>query len=301
MTSDSTAVRPTRRTELASFLRAQRRRLTPADVGLPEGNASGRRRTPGLRREEVAQLSGVSVTWYTWLEQARDISASAQVIDALARALLLDADQHWHLRELAGLPVPEPESPRQDMLPRLQTLVEAVTPSPATIYDVHFDYLVWNEPYVRVRHDPATMPAGRRNMIWMMFTDPVNRARMNRWEPAARAVLSQFRIAAGRHPGDPRFAELVAALNHASPEFRDWWAEYSVRPFKPATITIDHPRAGPIRLQMFQLRPVDQPGLILVIQVPASQADQTRVISLLTPDQQIKARRGEPGRRGARC
>ena len=108
MTSGSPPLRPTRRTELAAFLRACRARLAPADVGLPEGSASGRRRTPGLRREEVAQLSGVGVTWYTWLEQGRDISASIQVIDALGRALLLTPDQHRHLRELAGLPSPEP-------------------------------------------------------------------------------------------------------------------------------------------------------------------------------------------------
>ena len=283
MTSDRPGARPPRRTELAGFLRSQRARLTPADVGLPEGSASGRRRTPGLRREEVAQLSGVGVTWYTWLEQGRDISASPQVIDALARALLLNPDQHRHLRELAGLPAPEPEWPGQDILPRLQSLVDALAPSPASIYESHFDYLVWNEPYAKVRHDPGTLPAGRRNMIWMMFTDAENRARMTGWEPAARAVLSQFRIAVGRHTDDPRFAELVTALTGASPEFREWWANYPVRYFKPATIGINHPQAGLIELQMFQLRLVDQPRLLMVIQVPASQADRARVASLLTP------------------
>jgi transcriptional regulator with XRE-family HTH domain len=281
VTSDSPGAQPTRRTELGRFLRAQRARITAADAGLPEGNASGRRRTPGLRREEVAQLSGVSVTWYTWLEQGRDISASAQVIDALARALLMDPDQHRHLRELAGLPGPETEGSGADILPRLQALVDAVAPSPASIYDRHFDFLVWNKPYARVRHDPGQLPAGRRNMIWMMFTDPGNRARMTRWEPAARAVLSQFRIAADRHPGDLRFAELIAALTKASPQFRDWWAEYPIRYFRPATITISDPRAGPIALQVFQLRLVDQPGLLMVVQVPASEADRTRVASLL--------------------
>jgi len=272
---------PTRRSELAAFLRTRRARLTPADVGLLEGNASSRRRTPGLRREEVAQLSGVGVTWYTWLEQGRDISASVQVIDALARALLLTPDQHRHLRELAGLPTPEPHPPIADMLPRLQLLVDAAAPSPASVYDSHFDYLVWNEPYVQVRHDPGALPASRRNMLWMMFTDAANRARMVRWESAARAVLSQFRAAVGRHPDDPRFAELVAALTEASPHFRDWWAEYPVRYFRPATIGINHPQAGLIALQMFQLRLVDQPDLVAVIQVPASETCLARVRSLL--------------------
>ena len=157
-----------------------------------------------MRREEVAQLSGVGVTWYTWLEQGRDITASAQVIDALARALLLSADQHRHLRELAGLPPPEPRAPGDDMLPRLRLLVDAATPSPASVYDSHFDYLAWNEAYARVRHDPATLPPDRRNMLWMMFTGAANRARLVHWEQAARAVLSQFRVAAGRNPEDPR-------------------------------------------------------------------------------------------------
>jgi transcriptional regulator with XRE-family HTH domain len=279
--TDSPHLPATRRTELAAFLRTQRARLTPADVGLVTGNASGRRRTKGLRREEVAQLSGVGVTWYTWLEQGRDISASAQVIDALARALLLSQDQHRHLRELAGLPPPEPQAAPGDMLPRLQLLVDAAMPNPASIYDSHFDYVVWNQAYARVRHDPTSLPPGRRNMLWMMLTDAANRARMVRWEQAAQAVLSQFRTAVGRSPDDPRFAELVAALTEASPQFRDWWAGYPVRYFRPATIGVKDPGAGLIWLQMFQLRLVDQPDMIAVIQVPADEVSLGRVRSLL--------------------
>jgi transcriptional regulator with XRE-family HTH domain len=281
LTSDRPSAPPTRRTELAAFLRTQRARLTPADAGLPAGSASGRRRTPGLRREEVAQLSGVGVTWYTWLEQGRDITASAQVIDALARALLLTPGQHRHLRELASLPSPQLRPAAETLLPRLQLLVDAAAPSPASVYDQHFDYLAWNQPYARVRHDPGTLPVGRRNMLWMMFTDAANRARMVRWEPAARAVLSQFRAAAGLRPGDPRFAELAAALTAASSEFGDWWAEYPVGYFRPATIGINHPEAGLIMLEMFQLRLVDQPDLVTVIQVPADETSLARVSSLL--------------------
>lgn len=196
---------PVGRAARAAGLRARRARLRPADVGLPE--TSDGRRTPGLRREEVAQLSGVGVTWYTWLEQGHDISASAQVIDALARALVLSPDEHRHLRELAGLTAPEHVTPGHDVLPRLQRLADAVAPNLACIYDASYDYLVWNAPYVQVRHDPGQLPAGRRNLLWWMFTDPVNRARMTRWEPAARAVLSQFRAAAGQRPDDPRLAD----------------------------------------------------------------------------------------------
>ena len=281
MRDDHEPGRPARRTELAAFLRTQRARLRPADVGLPEDGAPGPRRTPGLRREEVAQLSGVGVTWYTWLEQGRDISASAQVIDALARALLLNPDQHRHLRGLAGLTAPERETPVDDVLPRLQRLVDTVAPNVACIYDIHFDYLVWNKPYVRVRHDPGKLPSDRRNLLWMMFTDSENRTRMVRWELAARAVLSQFRAVVGQRPDDPRFAEIVAALTEASPEFQEWWAEYPIRYFRPATIGIDHPQVGRVALEMFQFRPVEHADLLMVMQVPATDDDLQRVASLL--------------------
>jgi transcriptional regulator with XRE-family HTH domain len=268
------------RGQLADFLRSRRARLTPADVGLPGDSEPGRRRTPGLRREEVAELSGVGVTWYTWLEQGRNIPASSQIIEALARALRLSADEHRHLRELAGLDASPPAS-GDDPQPRLRRLVDAVAPNPASVYDAHFDYLAWNEPYRRIRHDPASLPDDRRNLLWMMFTDADNRARMTTWERAARVLLSQFRAAAGRHPGDPRFAELVAALAEASPQFRDWWAQYPVRYFRPAKIRISHPQAGRITLEMFQLRLEDDPGLLMVMQIPADPPSRERVATLL--------------------
>ena len=268
------------RGQLADFLRSRRARLTPADVGLPADSEPGRRRTPGLRREEVAELSGVGVTWYTWLEQGRKIPASPQVVDALARALRLSADEHRHLRELAGLTAAA-EASGDDLQPRLKRLVDAAAPNAACVYDIHFDYLAWNEPYRRIRHDPAGLPAGRRNLLWMMFTDAENRARMTTWDRAARALLSQFRASAGRHPGDPRFAELVAALTEASPWFRDWWAEYPVRYFRPARIRLRHPQAGRITLELFQLRLEDDPGLLMVMQVPADPTSRDRVAALL--------------------
>ena len=276
---------PARRAELGAFLRARRARLRPADAGLPEDPHPGLRRTPGLRREEVAQIAGVSVTWYTWLEQGRNIAASQQVLDALARALRLGPDQPRHLRGLAGLPItageaPDGEARASQALPRLQRLADAAAPSVASIYGAHFDYIAWNTPYVRLRHDPALLPAGRRNLVWMMFSDAGNRARMVGWEPAARAVLSQFRAAAGQRPGDPRFAALVAELSEASLQFREWWAEYPVRDFRPATIAIDHPDIGRLNLEMFQLRLAEYPGL-MVLQVPRTGDDLRRVRSLL--------------------
>jgi transcriptional regulator with XRE-family HTH domain len=270
-----------RRTELAAFLRTRRARLHPADVGLTEYGDPHRRRTPGLRREEVAKLSGVSTTWYTWLEQGRDITASAQVVDALARALRLDHDQHRHLRSLANLAVPPTDPPAGAVLPRLQRLVDSSSPNMASIYDVHFDYLVWNASYARFRHDPELVPPNRRNLLWMLFTDTGNRARMVRWEPAARAVLSQFRAAVGQRPDDSRLAALVQELSQASAEFRAWWSDYQVRYFRPSTIEIDHHEAGRLKLEMFQLRPVEDPGLLMVVQVPADAETRKRIAAVL--------------------
>jgi hypothetical protein len=279
MPSDEQTAAASRRRELAAFLRAQRARLQPADVGLPP--RPGQRRTPGLRREEVADLAGVGLTWYTWLEQARPIPASPQVVDAIARALRLDPDRHRHLRLLAELPVPPVQPPPVEIQPRLQRLVDAAAPSPAAVYDVHFDYLAWNRPYTRVRHDPAAFAPHRRNLPWILFTDAEVRARMRDWESAARAVLSQFRAAAGRNAADPRFTELVAELEDASPEFRQWWPDYAVREFRPVTILIDHPAAGRIALELFQLQMVEHPDLRFVVQVPVGAADLSRVGSLI--------------------
>jgi transcriptional regulator with XRE-family HTH domain len=265
-----------RRRELATFLRAHRARLAPDDVGLPPGTR--RRRTPGLRREEVAQLAGVGLTWYTWLEQGRAIPASPQVVDALARALRLRPDQHRHLRALADLPVPSSPGIATG---RLRRLVEAAMPNPAAAYDGHYDYLAWNAAYAAVRHDPGRLADDRRNLLWVLFTDAEVRARLRSWEAAARAVLGQFRAAAGRNADDPRFAELIDALREASTAFEEWWADYPVRDFRAATITLDHPIAGPIALELFQLRPVEQPEALLVVQLPATDDDRARMTSLL--------------------
>ncbi len=268
-----------RHDELAAFLRARRAELRPEEVGLPEGR--GRRRTPGLRREEVAQLSGVGLTWYTWLEQARGIRTTDQVIDALAAALRLDADQHRHLRILADLSVSQHPTPVEELGPRLQRLVDAATPNLACVYDAHYDYLAWNTAYAALRSDPAAMPPDQRNLLWMMFTDPAERARMLHWEPAAHNVISQFRAAVGRRPDDPRLAEIVEGLTAASPEFCRWWTEYPIREFRPVTIEIDHPHTGPMALELFQTRLVERPDLLLVLQVPVSREDRHRVTTAL--------------------
>ncbi len=192
--------------------------------------------------------------------------------------------KHRHLRVLADLPIPNVGPAPAAVLPRLQRLVDASAPNLASIFDSHFDFLAWNQPYVRVRcHDPATAPACQRNLLWALFTDSPLRRLMVQWEPAAHAVLTQFRAAAGQNTGDPRFTELVDALTETGPEFRTWWADYSVDGFAPSTIEINHPSQGRIALELFQLRPVEHPDLLLVIQIPATDGDGERVSRLVRP------------------
>lgn len=269
------------RAELADFLKAHRSRLQPADVGLPGDLIPGRRRTPGLRREEVAELAGVSLTWYTWLEQGRKIAASPQVVDALARALRLEPVQHRQLRRLAGLADPVVKYQAGDAIARLQRLVDAMYPTPAVVHDARLDFVVWNSAFRRIRTDPAALAPERRNLLWWMYTDDRNRAMMRRWEAAARAIISQFRVLLGNSPGDPRLTQVVTELSAASPEFRTWWSEYPIQDFQPTTIGIDHPEAGPIDLELFQLRLVENQELLLVVQLPATDDDRERVRTYL--------------------
>lgn len=149
----------------------------------------------------------------------------------------------------------------------------------ASIYDECFDYVVWNEPYASVRHAPRQPAQHALDDVHR----PANRICLVHWESAARTVLSQCRAAAGRHPGNPRFAEIVEALSEASPQFRDWWAAHPIDYFRPAIVAVRHPGAGLIQLEMFQLRLVNQPILIMVIQVPSNQTYLARVNSLLQP------------------
>jgi transcriptional regulator with XRE-family HTH domain len=265
---------------LAAFLRAQRSRLRPTDVGLLPDMELSPAADAGLWREEIAELVGVSQTRYTWLEQGRKIAASPQVVDALARALLLDPGQYRHLRP-AGLADPVAAPRPRETCRGLQQLVDSMMPSPAVIHDGHFDFVVWNDAYLRLRLDPAGLEPDRRNMVWMMFTHKGNRAAMRNWEPAARGVLSQFRALVGRRPDDQRSAEVVAGLTEASAEFRTWWSVYPVQEFRAATIGIDIPHLGPVDLELYQLRRVEDPDLLRVLQLPPTEDDRARISSYL--------------------
>src|SRR3954471_4782090 len=217
------------RDELATFLRFRRERLTPEDVGLPGG---GRRRTPGLRREEVATLSGVSVTWYTWLEQARDVAPSRQVLDALAGTLRLSPAEHGHLLSLAGY-APVPAVP--DAVPRapahLQRLMDALVGMPA--YAITHDWTIcgWNAAYQHLYPNVGTVAEADRNLLWLVFTDPFVRGLLPDWELTSRLFLAEFHAETAARLGSPAVTRLIARLTERSPQFRAGWADRPVQGF----------------------------------------------------------------------
>jgi transcriptional regulator with XRE-family HTH domain len=261
-----------RRSELADFLRDRRARVTPESVGLPD---TGRRRTPGLRREEVAQLAGVGLSWYTWLEQGRDIKPSAQVLDALARVLRLGTAERAHLFHLARveLPLPGGDYPREAP-PELATIVDGLLPNPAYLIGPRTDVLAWNRAAAAMLGEPIAAPDGRRNLLWWLFA--AGEARGEQWQSTALATLARFRAEHARRIGDPDFATLVEALEHASPEFRAAWARHEVLTEQLGTKTIEHPRLGTLRVHHLQSVPTSHPDLRLTQFVPAD--DATRAV-----------------------
>jgi transcriptional regulator with XRE-family HTH domain len=214
-----------RRTELAQFLRSRRARLTPAEVGLAPGI---RRRTPGLRREEVAQLAGVGVTWYTWLEQGRPINASVQILDAVARTLRLDAAERAHLYRLAEVPAVPDASPSECLGDEVQAILDSMQLVPAAVYNGRYDLLACNRAYAAVFPDLVGSPPDERNALWHLFvSEPCCLALVNAEEELPRMVAT-LRAGFGRHLGEPAWTGFVRQLSAASPRFARMWAEHDV-------------------------------------------------------------------------
>lgn len=254
-----------RRAELAEFLKHRRALVSPESVGL---ESNGRRRTPGLRREEVAQLAGVGLSWYTWLEQGRDIRPSAQVLDALARTLRLDTGERAHVFHLARVepPLPAGDYPREAP-PELCAVVDALVPNPAYLIGPRTDVLAWNRAATRVIGEPQPAPDGRPNLLWWLFAR--DELRGEQWRDTARNTLARFRAEHGRRIGDPDFAALIEALEAASPEFRAWWPRHEVLTEQLGTKTIEHPEHGTLRVHHLQSAPTSHPDLRLTQFAPA--------------------------------
>ena len=260
-----------RRADLAEFLRVRRAALSPADVGLAPG---GRRRTAGLRREEVALLAGVSVSWYTWLEQGRPINASDDVLDALARTLRLDPVERDYLLALAGHPRRRALDPIGERVPDdVARVVDALDPCPAYVLGPRWDFLAWNDGQRRLHPAIDTLPPEDRNLVWMLFVDHEVRALVGDWELEARRVLSQFRAETTPIRDDPSVQALLARLLDASVEFAAWWPRHDVGGFEQRVRTFHHPTAGLLRFDHQQLVPAGQPDLRIVVHLPIPDDD----------------------------
>ncbi|MDC0746775.1 helix-turn-helix transcriptional regulator [Polyangium mundeleinium] len=249
-----------RRVELAQFLRTRRARLRPADVGLPEG---ARRRTPGLRREEVARLADVGVSWYTWLEQGRDIHVSEPLLERLALALRLSPTERAHLFDLAhGRPAARPTISPDAVSVILQRVLDAY-PFPALVFTSRWDILAWNEPAVILFGDLGALPVEQRNGLWSMFMNPERRARMPGWEKDARRAVAGFRLDAARAADRTEFDALVAELSRVSPEFARFWGEHDVAEVPEGLKVFVLPDVGVIEFEHVTLLHADPDGHVL--------------------------------------
>jgi transcriptional regulator with XRE-family HTH domain len=268
------------RADLGAFVRSRRERIDPVSVGLPGG---GRRRTPGLRREEAALLAGVSVTWYTWLEQGRDITVSRQVLNGVSRALRLDDAERAYVFELAGLVAPAEAvtRPEPDLL--LQKLVLTLDPHPAYLVTQWWDLVAYNRAYSALAGGLDQVPASERNVLWLMLTDPRMKRLFTRWDEEADRLVGQFRTQLAHRAEDPRGWQLEQALRQSAPEFTRLWNRATVSRFHSARKRLRHPTVGPLELDSVKLQSAAD-GQQVIVFLPADQRSEDGVRLLAEGD-----------------
>ena len=260
-----------RRKELGLFLRARRDQAVRADYGLPP---IARKRERGLRREEVAFLSGVSVTWYTWLEQGRNISPSRQVLEAVSRTLHLPDTGLDYVLSLGGYASAGPSSAVAATAPaHIQRLLDALDPNPSFALLPDWGVAGWNNAYAALYPNIATVSAPDRNLLWLVFTDPYVRDLLPDWEVTSKRFLAEFRAETGQRLGDVDVNNLVERLKKTSPEFRAGWDRYDILGFESRERLFHHPAVGVLQLEHHQLSPSDRPDLHLVVYTPSPGSD----------------------------
>jgi transcriptional regulator with XRE-family HTH domain len=263
-----------RRAEFAAFLRSRRERISPHEVGI---RVTDRRRTPGLRREEVAELAAVGLTWYTWLEQGRPVRASAQVLQAIADALLLDPTERSYLFTLAGVARPPSEPEIADIPPFLHSLIRQLDPFPAAVQNARWEILAFNRGYDGLI-ELNSVPDADRNALLLYFTDPARRRQWLEWEENAPNLVSQFRAAMARHVTEPEWQQLLGRLRRASPDFDRLWREHHVGVYTSTPKRFRHPVIGLLSLTRFQLwAEPREDGLLAVGYTPADAATAVKI------------------------
>ena len=266
-----------RRRELGAFVRSRRERVTPEQVGLPP---SRRRRTPGLRREEVAQLAGVGITWYTWLEQGRDIHPSAEVLDAIARTLQFDAHEHAHLFTLAGVAATTIDDECLKLSSTVQPILDQLEPLPAGILNARLDVLAFNRVYASFHPALETMPIEDRNLLWLAFTDPQWRELIVEWDDVVSRLVAEYRAAMAEHLDDPAWKTLVSRLHRASPEFTAFWERHDVLGIESRTKLARHPQVGLLRMDYTNLWLEQRHGMRIIVFTPSDEQSWKRIDAL---------------------
>ncbi len=293
--------------DLGAFLRTRRARLRPEDVALPD--YGGRRRVAGLRREEIAQLAGVSVDYYIRMEQGR-VRPSPAVLDALARALRLDEDETRHLHRLAqprptARHAPRPRPEQQQVRPMLRLPLEELRDVPAMVMGRRMDILAWNTAACALLGDYASLKPAERNIPRITFLDPASRHLYADWTACARENVAYLRLEAGRYPDDPQLASLIGELSLKSEDFRRWWAEHPVQDKTSGTKRFHHPVVGDLALTYETLRAADDPSQALITYAAApgtSSHDALRMLlawaapaATTAPHTTVGGRRGHEG------
>lgn len=261
----------TRYKELGNFLRTRRAKISPEQAGLPEGL---RRRTPGLRREEVASLSGIGITWYTWLEQGREIQVSVQVLESLSRTLMLNEEETRHLYTLANQTPPiNIPSYHQDLNPMLQRILDSLLLSPSMVFDTRWNIIAWNKAAEAVFFDFNKIDSAQRNYIWLVFTDSRFKETIDNWSKQAQGLVARFRAECGKYIEDPWVTEFVQKLKDESTEFEQWWSAHNVESEKGNYKILNHPTAGKLVFEHTSFFAADNMNLKLFINAPAPNTD----------------------------
>jgi len=300
------------RDALGAFLRSRREALRPEDTDLPRqaNRRPDRRLTPGLRREEVAELAGLSASWYTRLEQGNDVQLSANALHGIAAALQLSVAERDYLFTLARddpanpaarlearaeahpdatATASEPAPPDVEVSAALQAVLDGQGDNPAYLVDACLNLLAWNQAAnavfgTGVAGDLTDLPPQDRNLVWLIFTDE-SRRRFVHWQRHARLLLAQFRDASRHLVGDPWIEALIERLKAHSPEFTAWWARHDVERVQEAEKILDHPAVGQIALRQTVLQVVDDsPGLFLILYTPVPGTDTAEKLQKLTVD-----------------
>lgn len=274
------------RQELADFLRTRRARLRPSDVGLLNGT---RRRTPGLRREEVALLANIGVTWYTRLEQGAPINVSPAVLTNIADALQLTEHEREHLFLLAGhRPTEATIAETEHVSEVLQRVLDSLDPNPAVIRGRRYDVLAWNRAACAIFGDYEDKDVWHRNSIWRFFMDPSARTCMPRSLEAASKVVAQFRAVAAKYLDDPGFQELIDALLQGSADFRRHWSQHDVRGTTDGLKHLYHPLVGELQLEYTSLAVPGYPDMFLIAYTTARGSEEERQLrSLLDAEREL--------------